>query len=135
MGIAIMSGIMAHLEDRYKGVSFLPPIRLVDNSTPSTPIEELPQNVPTRFIACVRRNQSAKRIQETLGRYQRPVTSVYINENVKAVEEADVILLGCKPQMFREILSVSGMKDALAGKLLISILAGVTVDEIEMTLY
>jgi pyrroline-5-carboxylate reductase len=135
MGIAIMSGIMAHLEDRYKGVSFLPPIRLVDNSTPSTPIEELPQNVPGRFIACVRRNQSAKRIQEVLGRYQRPITSVYINENVKAVEEADIILLGCKPQMVREILTISGMKEALAGKLLISILAGVSVDQIENTLY
>src|ERR1700759_1434613 len=135
MVIAIMSGIMAHLEDRYKGVSFLPPIKLVDNSTPSTPIEELPQSVPSRFIACVRRNQSAKRIQDILGRYQRPITSVYINENVKAVEEADVIILGCKPQMFREILTVSGMKEAVAGKLLISILAGVSVDQIESTLY
>jgi pyrroline-5-carboxylate reductase len=135
MGIAIMNGIMAHLEDRYKGVSFLPPARLVDNTTPSTPVEELPQNIPTRFIACVRRNQSTKRIQEALSLYSITPPSIYINENVKAVTEADVVLLGCKPQMFREILKASGMKDALAGKLLISILAGVTVDQIEGTLY
>lgn len=60
---------------------------------------------------------------------------VYVKENVKAVEECQVVLLGCKPQMFREILNAKGMKEALAGKFLISILAGVTVEQIEKHLY
>lgn len=60
---------------------------------------------------------------------------VYINDNLKAVQEADVVLLGCKPQMFKDVLGAPGMKEALAGKLLISILAGVTGPQIEKFLY
>jgi pyrroline-5-carboxylate reductase len=135
MGIAIMSGIMAHLDDRSKGVSFLPPARLVDNTTPSTPTEELPMTLPSKFIACVRRPQSGKRINEALGRYTKWAPSIYIDNNIKAVQEADIVLLGCKPQMFREILKQEGIKEALSGKLMISILAGVTVDQLESHLY
>ena len=57
------------------------------------------------------------------------------NENLKGVQQADIVLLACKPQMARDILSESGMREALAGKLLISILAGVTVSQIEEILY
>jgi len=134
MGIAVMTGIMAHLDERSKGVSFVPPVRLVDNSTPTTPTEELPQLIPSRFIACVRRKDSAKKIKEALGAY-RMAPTVYMNENLKAVQEADVILLGCKPQMFKEILGAPGIAEALSGKLLISILAGVTTEQIERFLY
>jgi pyrroline-5-carboxylate reductase len=134
MGIAILSGMMAYIDDRDRGIQFIAPARLVDNTTPSTPTEELPPSLPRRFIACVRRKDSAKRIQESLSRYQTPL-EIFTNENVKAVEAADVVLLGCKPQMVADILNVEDMKEALAGKLLISILAGVPVEQIEKTLY
>jgi pyrroline-5-carboxylate reductase len=129
MGIAIMSGIMAHLED--SPTNFQNP-----NHTPgtSTPTEDYPQRLPSRFIACVRREQSAKKIKQTLAHHRTPL-SVYINDNVKAVQEADVVLLGCKPQMFREVLGAPGIKEALAGKMLISILAGVEAELIEELLY
>jgi pyrroline-5-carboxylate reductase len=39
------------------------------------------------------------------------------------------VLLGCKPQMATDILRAPGIRDALRGKLLISICAGVTVDQ------
>jgi pyrroline-5-carboxylate reductase len=138
MGIAIMSGIMAHLEDQSRGIAFLPPVRLVDNSAPATPTEAVPRSsLPTRFIACVRRTDSSKKITSTLRRYRAtaPSVSVYVNDNVKAVQAADVVLLGCKPQMFREILGEEGIREALEGKLLISILAGVTADHIQSFLY
>lgn len=45
------------------------------------------------------------------------------------------MLLGCKPQMVQDILDVEGMREALKGKLLISILAGVPVSQIEEVLY
>jgi pyrroline-5-carboxylate reductase len=134
MGIAIMSGMMAYIDDRDRGIQFISPARLVDNTTPSTPTEELPPSLPSRFIACVRRKDSAKRIRESLWRYRTP-PEIFMNENVKAVEQADVVLLGCKPQMVADMLNVEGMKEALAGKLLISILAGVPVEQIERTLY
>jgi len=135
MGVAIMSGIIAHMEDQSQGIQFLPPAKLVDNTTPSTPTEEQPQMLPSKFIACVRRPQSAKRINEALGHYRNYAPTVYVNDNVHAVQEADVILLCCKPQMYREILGEAGIKEALQGKLLISILAGVTVNQLETFLY
>lgn len=55
--------------------------------------------------------------------------------NVSAVQEADVVLLGCKPYMVEDILSESGMREALEGKLLISICAGVSVQQIDTILY
>jgi pyrroline-5-carboxylate reductase len=128
MGIAIMSGIMSHLEERIPGQASAAP------SGTSTPMEEYPQRLPAKFIACVRRESSAKRIKQNLGHYRIPL-SIYVNDNVKAVQEGDVILLGCKPQMFREVLGAPGIKEVMRGKLLISILAGVTGDQIERLLY
>lgn len=98
-----------------------------------TPAEGAPRT-PTKFVACVRRPESAKRITKALSSYSKPV-SVLQNDNVKGVQEADVVILGCKPQMVQEVLDVPGMREALKGKLLISILAGVTVPQIETTLY
>lgn len=60
---------------------------------------------------------------------------VLVDENLKGVQQADVILLGCKPQGFREILNENGLKDALTGKILVSILAGVPVHQFEEHLY
>ena len=57
------------------------------------------------------------------------------DENLLGVQKADVILLGCKPYNLKSILSEPGMQEALRGKLLISILAGVPVSQIEETLY
>ncbi len=45
------------------------------------------------------------------------------------------MLLACKPQMVRDLLGVEGMREALKAKLLISILAGVPVSQIEEVLY
>lgn len=128
MGIAIMSGIMTHLEERISGQASVPPSGI------STPIQEYPQRLPSRFIACVRRESSAKRIRQSLGHHKIPL-QVCVNENVSAVQQGDVIILGCKPQMYREVLGAPGIKEALKGKLLISILAGVTADQFERELY
>ena len=92
-----------------------------------------PENIPSHFLACVRRPESAKRIRRTL-----PSTSqvqILQSQNTLAVSASSTILLGCKPYMVTDILSEPGMKEALAGKLLISICAGVTVEQIESALY
>jgi len=41
------------------------------------------------------------------------------------------VLLCCKPQLAHAILSEPGLKEALAGKLLVSILAGVTMEQLK----
>ncbi|KAK7429148.1 delta 1-pyrroline-5-carboxylate reductase [Neonectria magnoliae] len=57
--------------------------------------------------------------------------SLHTNNNVAAVGEADIVLLACQPHLYKSILEEAGMANALKGKLIISVLAGVTSDEIE----
>jgi len=54
---------------------------------------------------------------------------VVASQNLKAVKEADVVLLCCKPHLAVSILGADGIKQALDGKLLISILAGVMISQ------
>ena len=133
MGIAILSGILSSLAE-------------VNSSAASSldASEQLPFRLPSRFIACVRRPESAKRVRTSLAAYTSSLT-ILQNENLRAVREADVILLCCKPQMVSTVLSGlltssdeggSGPTAAsLQGKLLISICAGVPVSQIEEILY
>lgn len=114
LGTAILSGIMSSLSE--------------------TTSEDLPSRIPTRFITCNTREASAKRISDALA----PLTSsleVRLNENLRSVQDADVVLLGCKPYLMKEILTEDGISQALENKLLISILAGVPASQIEEVLY
>ena len=123
MGIAILSGILSSLNDTSISKSG-------SASGISTPLDEVPSRLPSKFVACVRRRESAKRVISTLGDLSRNI-KVLEGRNVDAVSESEVILLGCKPQMVKDILNEPGMAAALTGKLLISICAGVTVDQIQ----
>jgi pyrroline-5-carboxylate reductase len=51
--------------------------------------------------------------------------------NKEYMEEADVILLGFKPHMAQHILGETGVKEALAGKFVISVLGGKTPQVLE----
>ncbi|KKF95589.1 Pyrroline-5-carboxylate reductase [Ceratocystis fimbriata CBS 114723] len=119
MGVAIVGGILASL---------------TEIESMATPPANLPAQLPTRFIACVKRQESVTRVANALSAYSSRL-SVVADQNVAAVSQADVILLGCKPWMVKEILSANGMREALAGKLLISILAGVTAEDISGLIY
>lgn len=131
MGIAILSGILSSLNESKNELPSTSQESLPGSSTPEEPISP---RLPSRFIACVRRSESNKRINAALGDHSARV-KVLLNQNLQGVREADVVLLCCKPQMFRDILDSSEVVDALKGKLLISILAGVTVHQLEEHLY
>ncbi|KIW73434.1 pyrroline-5-carboxylate reductase [Phialophora macrospora] len=134
LGIAILSGILSSLSE--STLSHAPSPAYPDSGT-ATPTTEAPsalQRIPTNFIACVRRPESAKRIKLAVQAY-RPAVTVLQNENVKGAQNSDVVILGCKPYMVEELLSEDGIKEALAGKLLISICAGVPVEQIGRALY
>lgn len=118
MGIAILSGIMDSLQE----------------STQSSSSTDTPQRLPSSFTACVRSDKSVKRVEKELSQYKAPL-KILQNDNVTATRDADIILLGCKPYMVKDVLSAEGIKDALKGKLLISILAGVPAEQIEGILY
>ncbi|KAK1756143.1 pyrroline-5-carboxylate reductase dimerization-domain-containing protein [Echria macrotheca] len=130
MGIAILSGILSSLQELQSSAPSTTTAQSISGT--STPQEELPTRLPTRFLACVRRPESAKKLKAAFAPYTSPNHPVTIlqNDNVTAARQADIVLLACKPYMFNEILSEEGMSAALRGKLLISILAGVTAPQI-----
>ncbi|KAI6245177.1 Pyrroline-5-carboxylate reductase [Erysiphe necator] len=89
----------------------------------------------TRFIAYVRQPESAERIKKVLG----PVLSQHVeieqhqdNRDILPgiVKKADYIILGCKPNSVRSILEIDGMNEATRDKVLMSICAGVTTNQI-----
>lgn len=130
MGIAILSGILTSLQE----MSAPKPLQTLPSSGTSTPRDEPPPRLPSRFIACVRRPESAKRVKKALWEHSSALKVVQ-NENVASVMRAEVILLTCKPSKAEELLREPGMARALHGKLLISICAGVTVPQIEKILH
>ena len=90
--------------------------------------------LPSRFIACVSRNESAKRLRLTFEEYKDQV-QVLASDNLTAAKTADVIILACKPQMVKDILAEEGLKEALRGKLVCSICAGLTIKSIRQCLH
>ncbi len=54
------------------------------------------------------------------------------SDNVKAVREADVILLAVKPQLIDKVLK--GIKRSVEGKLIISVAAGISTNHLEKNL-
>ena len=99
MGIAILSGILTSLTELQGPKPLQTP-----SSGVSTPREEVPSRLPSRFIACVRRPESAKKVKSALWEHSS-VVKVVQNSNVDAVQQAEVVILACKPQMARDILA------------------------------
>lgn len=130
LGTAILSGIFSSLGES----SHIPSPARPDSGIVTPSSEAAPPSTPSKFIACVRRPESAKRIRRALGEYSQDL-QILENENVKGVHSADWVILGCKPQMVKEILVEVGMRAALENKVLISICAGVPVSQIEEILY
>ncbi|PHH65600.1 hypothetical protein CDD81_2035 [Ophiocordyceps australis] len=88
--------------------------------------------LPSRFMACVRRAETGDSIRSKLASQTLDsAVTVYTNKNVAAVREADMVLLACQPHVYRPLLEEPGMSAALVGKPIMSVLAGVTSEEIE----
>ncbi|ATY65335.1 pyrroline-5-carboxylate reductase [Cordyceps militaris] len=116
MGIAIANGVLTSLA---AGVA---------------PGADVPASLPSKFIACVRSSQSAARVTTALSAHAARV-EVVRKDNVAAVRKARVVLLACKPYMVRDVLGAPGMAAALAGKLLVSVCAGITAEAMEAAIY
>lgn len=89
----------------------------------------LPQPKPvTDFIACTKSVSSAERLKTSLSEGHRRYVEVTSSQDVpvEIMERADVIILGFKPFMAEDVLRAAGVASALAGKLVISLLAGQT---------
>ncbi|KAK8070068.1 pyrroline-5-carboxylate reductase [Apiospora phragmitis] len=96
--------------------------------------------LPTRFLACVRTPESASRLKDRFAVYvvvddstatkQQQKRSVEVicgaGRNVEAVRQSTVVLLGCQPSQVADVVAEEGMVDALRGKLVLNICAGIT---------
>ena len=88
----------------------------------------------SRFIISTKTAQSAERLRSTFKADESRIRFLH-SQNVQAMKDADIILLGCKPYMAEDILGQDGVRDALAGKFVISILAGTTTQDLAKFIY
>ena len=85
------------------------------------------------IIACVQRQES---LLNLTNKYKSSsFVKVVKDENEKATRDADIVILGCKPAVYRDLLSAPGMREALAGKTVVSIMVGVPASTIKEHLY
>lgn len=95
MGIAVLSGVLASLNNS----TVQPNPEKWESHTPGTLTPTghhiADETLPSRYLACVSRQESAKKLQGIfydLGGLG-PSVEVLVGENVRAAQEADVILL------------------------------------------
>ncbi|KAJ5881581.1 uncharacterized protein N7529_000253 [Penicillium soppii] len=100
MGTAILEGLLEATEN--------------DSSSPIS-----------RFLVSTNSEGSAGRIRNKF-RNDALRLRVEQSHNKEFMQEADIILLGFKPHMAERILGETGVKEALAGKFVISVLGGKT---------
>ncbi|KAJ5919256.1 hypothetical protein N7466_010199 [Penicillium verhagenii] len=88
----------------------------------------------TKFIACVRSQNSEAKLATRFSKHIDRL-SFSRGDNVKSVQESDVIILGVDPADIEKVLTQNGLREALENKLLISIAAGWTRQKLERTIY
>ncbi|KAL5115383.1 delta 1-pyrroline-5-carboxylate reductase [Pleosporales sp. CAS-2024a] len=122
MGIAIMGGVMSSLA-KAKTQAALDPAAA-------------PQHTPDlrNFVACDTWAPAEANVKKALAHYNFPLQTL-TNDNLQGVQAADLVLLACKPHGYKHVLGEHGIRAALRGKVLVSILAGVSQQQIEDFLY
>ena len=124
LGSAIVEGLIASLSDH--ALQFAPPPHGSSITRPS-PIE------PSKFIACVHTQTSSDRLRQKFKKSGK--VQVLVNENVRGVKEGAIIVLGVEPNVYEDVLGEEGMRDALTGKILISLVGGVSISKLKTAIY
>lgn len=105
MGLSILAGLLAALESHTNVVPLARSPAKWDVHTPGTltPAGLLSDCLPSRFIACVRRAESATQLLNTfqnMGAYGGQV-EVLVGQNTYAVQQSDLVILWCISSYFR----------------------------------
>jgi pyrroline-5-carboxylate reductase len=77
-----------------------------------------------KYYACVKRQESANRLQDCFA--HRSEVEVVCGDHIEALRSADTVIFGFQPGDAKKILSDPEVAQVLAGKLLISMVAGVS---------
>ncbi|EED17269.1 pyrroline-5-carboxylate reductase, putative [Talaromyces stipitatus ATCC 10500] len=93
------------------------------------------ETLVNRILICVQTASQQTRVATMLPNKNRHHVQYVIDNHVEGVRQADVIILTCPPSQASVVLGTHGMAASLTGKLLISMLGGVSLDDIERTLY
>ncbi|KAL4772349.1 ALDH-like protein [Aspergillus nidulans var. acristatus] len=106
-------------------------IRCVKDSyvTGSATLDESGINIKG-LIATVGTEPSKQRVKDALSTHESRLTVLTQEDNVRAIQEADVVLLAVKPFKRAEVFCAPGFKEAICNKLLLSIMAGITTKEL-----
>ncbi|PWN21828.1 putative PRO3-delta 1-pyrroline-5-carboxylate reductase [Microstroma glucosiphilum] len=129
MGIAILSGVLDSSRSRSSSATQTPAAS-ASSSAADLQADEL-SHLPSSYIACVSRPESARRLRSVFPKAEFPEVAMLAGENVKGCREGDVVLLGCKPQLAEDILAEEGVREALEGKMLVSICAGLRIEQLQ----
>lgn len=86
------------------------------------------------FITSTKSAASAERLRKQFAQDESRVRFLH-SQNLQAMQEADIVILACKPYMAADVLGAEGVMEALSGKFVISILAGKTVKDIEECIF
>ena len=98
MGVAILSGVIASLDSSSKGPTAHLRAEKWESHTPGTLTPAIPledESQPSKFIACIGRDNTVAKLRETflsLGPLGASV-DCRLGENLWAVQQADVVLL------------------------------------------
>ncbi|OJJ01700.1 hypothetical protein ASPVEDRAFT_83229 [Aspergillus versicolor CBS 583.65] len=82
------------------------------------------------LIATVGTQPSKQRVEGALGAHASRLTVLTQEENVRAVQEADIVLLSVKPFKRATVFDAPGFREAIRGKFVLSIMAGITTKEV-----
>lgn len=85
------------------------------------------------FIVSVHSKNSAEKLSSSFSAYAKQI--VITQDNMQVFQESDIIMLGFKPYMAEDILKGEGVREAIEGKLVISLLAGSSPPKLEGFIY
>jgi len=85
------------------------------------------------YTACVRSEASLDRLRSALGDRASAV-HCQIADFTEAVKKADIVMLGVPPGELESITKTTGLAQAIQGKLIVSLLAGVTCTQVAYAL-
>ncbi|EON70070.1 pyrroline-5-carboxylate reductase [Coniosporium apollinis CBS 100218] len=84
-----------------------------------------------RLIATVGTEPSKRRVEEEFSQHSSRLEVLLQKDNVHAIQEADVVLFAVKPVKREDVFGTPGVREALRGKLILSIMAGISTTELK----
>jgi len=86
-----------------------------------------------KYLACVRREEVAGKLRDQFAQ-QKDLVEVFCNDNLRAIGGATIVVLGIRPSEVNVVLGDSAVADALRGRIIVSMIAGVSCSKIEEVL-